>query len=85
MDKRFISIAALCFTLTLHAQQIDLADAALKGIELEYLGNVVQNKKVELYSDITYWNRLGVRFRGWRHRWTDNTLARWECVLVVSR
>ncbi len=65
MDKRFISIVALFFTITLNAQQIDLADAALKGIELEYIGNVVQNKKVEFYSDITYWNRLGVRFRGW--------------------
>ena len=47
------------------AQKIDLTQKALEGIELDYVCSAAANSKSGIYSDLTYWNRFGVRFKGW--------------------
>ena len=66
MKRIILSFFILHFSFSIsEAQQIDLTQEGLEGIELDYVGSANANGKTGIYRDLTYWNRFGVRFRGW--------------------
>lgn len=59
------SVSALAFSGAVWAQQPDLNDERLKGLELEYVGRDVGKIGAYVYRDLTYWHLLASRTVGW--------------------
>ena len=47
------------------AQEIDLNEPLLDGLELDYRGKASASSKVTLYDDLTWWTLFGMRQKGW--------------------
>lgn len=63
MRHTIITLLSL-LTTTAQAQQPNLNDPALNGVELDFIKLAAANR-VGVYADLTYWNFLAVRYHGW--------------------
>ena len=81
MRHTIITLLSL-LTTTAQAQQPNLNDPALNGVELDFIKLAAANR-VGVYADLTYWNFLAVRYHGWRRRHTQHHTTRRTYLLVV--
>ncbi|MBR5963258.1 MAG: DUF5005 domain-containing protein [Bacteroidaceae bacterium] len=47
------------------AQEIDLNEPLLEGLELDYRDKATSSSKVTIYDDLTWWTLFGMRQKGW--------------------
>lgn len=59
------ALVLLLLSPALTAQQIDLTDATLEDLELDYRSTASASSKVTIYDDLTWWTLFGMRQKGW--------------------
>jgi len=53
------------FVSPVSAQEIDLNEPLLDGVELDYRTKASSSSKVTIYDDLTWWTLFGMRQKGW--------------------
>lgn len=56
---------AFALSFQMGAQEIDLKEPLLEGLELDYRDKATSSSKVTIYDDLTWWTLFGMRQKGW--------------------
>ena len=65
VNKSLHILMAFVLSIPMGAQEIDLNEPLLEGLELDYRDKAASSSKVTIYDDLTWWTLFGMRQKGW--------------------